>query len=510
MQLNPDFIDEVNKWCVSLSAEIEKSIAVGKKVYIIALSRKMPRFFEWLRKEQPSEESKKLVSNLDIKNVELTTEYAIPIIFYESCEKKNEEENVDGIIVDDAIIFGGTANRVCREWMVASGKKPMYASLFRSDSGSLVKDYVEKDVYSTEGRSFEELKKSLREISKCIYSSSLPVDIEFPIVRVSLPYFEIKEFIKNNAASTWRQYEIKSDMMPESLESYTLLLDSERLGDSGNDIAKIRIFNKGDKSVLEIIAPHSIALDSLEKKDFLGDTYKRVLELVIDRVGISENMESQQRYESEDLLPASLYVRKKSLMIVWVNYLLSLSTFIRNKKYVLPDNIEMHIDVSDVALILGNELANELVGPLNELLQGNDYVTLNEPSVALPIYINPPTLKGIYARNVVMSMSPEAGVDKNLDEIYGVSYFSGPLYNHVPFRNLIGHHLIGETYDSLRVHLNIFHYNDPLLEEKINKWIDKRIDESCISPKYEMIRGSDGREYFRRFFLCGSNSIELS
>ena len=74
-------------------------------------------------------------------------------------------------------------------------------------------------------------------------------------------------------------------------------------------------------------------------------------------------------------------------------------------------------------------------------------------------------------------------------------------------KKLTGHHCIGESFESLIQRIGYKHPEDNELFKKINHWVDIKIDECKLAPKYEIVIGSDNQRYFRRFFLCGSNKI---
>lgn len=505
------FSESVNEWCDTLSGEIEKCIAVRKRIYIIALSRKMPRFFAWLRCIPDNEHTARLLKNLDNPLVELTTEYAIPVIF--SNAQESFISGSAGIVVDDAIIFGATANRVCMEWLAASGSEPKYSTLFRSNCGRLRDIFIDKDIYRSEELSLEDLKKPLSVISKCILKSALPVDMEYPIIWTRKSYSAVRDFAAASVPASWRRYDVRSGIDECMKESFTIMLDDERAGNGSSDFAKVRFFDKGPETALEILAPCSIAMDDLLKREFLPDPeYQGIWEKVLDAVEKakpSETLKDSQLGSIYGRFCAVLESRKKSTLIVWANYLLSLSVFINYMDIFVDPNDEVIIKEEDVSLILGAELAKPITKELNELILKKISVKVNLGQVTLPIFVNPVELQQKYMGLVAANMIPEEGIDANLDQIYEVSYFSNPLYSDLPDPQDVGHHVIGETYDSLRVHLNRFHYKKELseVEMEINRWIDQRIDESRISPKYEIVTGSDNRRYFRRFFLCGSNSI---
>lgn len=512
--MTQDFIDSVQNWCDSLSEEIERVADMHKKIYIIALSRKMPRFFDWLRNNMQEESVGKLIRNLDSPWVELITEYAIPFVF--SGTQTNANFNDDaGIIVDDAVIFGATANKVLMEWFAASGKKASYSALYRSEVGQLIDNYIANDLSrNAKPLPFGDIKSRLRRVSECILSSALPVDMEYPIIQVKGSYGRIKRHIEENAPADFHHYAVRSDMVENAKEAYTLMLEKSGLKDSFCDVSKARVFDKGDETAVEVLAPCPIPVDELGKHTFLCDTaYQKMWEKVASVVWSTQSSpkvgEVEDPYDKVALM-GSLESRKLHTLNVWLNYLLSLSKFVENRKYILPEDVEFSIKASDISLILGSELADEIAEDLNTLIRKRETTSISyQQRVALPIYVNPIELRDDYMKRLAEDMTPNQTVKTNLDQIYGVSYFAGPLYEKVSDKSVMGHHIIGESYESLKIQLNRYHYleDDSEIDKEINMWIDQRIDECRISPKYEEVTGSDQKKYFRRFYLSGSNSI---
>ena len=102
------FNQALDLWSESLSKQIRFGVSSGKKVYVIALSRKMPRFFDWLQKSVKKQTIKspqvvELCKLLSSEEVEVTTEYAIPLILGGYSEFPKDK--IAGIIADDVIIL---------------------------------------------------------------------------------------------------------------------------------------------------------------------------------------------------------------------------------------------------------------------------------------------------------------------------------------------------------------------------------------------------------------------
>lgn len=519
----------LKRWSKSLTKQIEIYSKAGRKVYIIALSRKMPRFFDWLEKKMPIPEVKELFQKMKEKDVEVITEYAVPLILD---NHQNYDTIIPGsIIADDAIIFGATANTVAMQWLALSGEIPVLSALFRSDRGVISKTLESEYSIGMSRMSFQTLAKNLNEISKHIMSSALPVDMEYPIIHIRKSFEEVKKFIEESIPSTWKSYSVKSSINEFTNESFSVLLGEhdnllEHINDSHrNDFSKIRLFKHNDECCMEIISPKSIRVDSLFDKDmFLNnentdDEYNDLWQHVFNKVFlINEPVENCNDDNEISLFRIANHARRSTL-IIWAQYLISFSTFIQYKQYLIPEVYDMYIDEADLRLILGGDSANYAIKRLCSInytchLNTNKYAGV----VFEEYYTSSPELRQLYLREIAKSLNPDVSLHDNLDALFMVSHYSGDILTKVPIHNYFSHHCFGESYDSL---MNILErYNNEENEKKDNKenkdkktdkiakihqWIDMRIDESRISPKYALVTGSDKYLYVRRFFLCGSN-----
>lgn len=501
----------VNRWSESLSKQVAIYREAGRKVYIIALSRKMPRFFDWLEKEMHTPEVIRLFELINTDEVEITTEYALPLIHDINSV---DESKPAGIIADDAIIFGATANKVATQWLALSGEVPYLTALFRSDRG-IISQSLESDYSIGMSRmSFGTLSKNMKEISMKIMSSSLPVDMEYPIIHISKPYADVKAFINKSFPLEWRRYVVKSSLTENSDESFTILLEDCGKDGLSNDFAKIRLFKKPNGCCLEIISPASIRVDNLfdvdlfantEKKD---DIYNELWQYVYNKI-FSNNEPSENNNEGN-----KTFLRKianhacLSSLAIWAEYLISFSTFINFRHYLLLDVNDMQIDKHDIKLILGSESADYVVEQLN-LINYTCHVNCGQTTeVAFDgYYTSSQDLRPTYLREITKSLNHGASLKANLDALFMVSHYSGDIFTKIPPHDFFSHHCFGESYDSLVSLLS--GYNDDETDKLmlIHQWIDMRIDESSISPKFALVSGSDKWLYVRRFFLCGSNQF---
>lgn len=369
LELTP-FQIVINRWSESLSKQVAIYREANRKVYIIALSRKMPRFFDWLEKEVSTPEVNRLLKDLKSNDVEIITEYAVPLILD---NHPVDDIRPGGIIADDAIIFGATANKVAMQWLSLSGEVPILSALFRSDRGIISKTFESEYSIGMSRMSFDNLSKNMTEISRNIIASSLPVDMEYPIIHIRKSYEEVKDFIKKSIPSEWRSYTVESSVNEISNESFTVLLGDGVNDGYTNDFAKVRLFKQKDECCIEIISPTTIRVDSLyDSKLFLNrtkpdDAYNELWKYVHDKLFATND--SIEKYSKDDTTSLSRNANHAllSTLTIWAEYLISFSTFIRYKKYLLPDANDMHIDETDLRLILGEISAKYAIEKLRTI-----------------------------------------------------------------------------------------------------------------------------------------------
>lgn len=503
-----DFEKILNEWSEDLSKTIKLSLSANKKVYIIALSRKMPRFFKWYLKNASSDDTNGLVRLLRDERVELTTEYAIPVIFGRNTEKLSDK--VKGIIADDVILFGATVNRVSLAWMSMTGTTPDVSSVFRSDRGVLASRLENMRLLSMDRIPLKDMDDPIKMISGRIMRSSLPVDIEYPILYLDRPYNEVKDYIKNRKPDGWTIYDIKSSLIDDAEESCTILLDGGRFNGFDNDFAKVRLFKADNGCCLELIAPNTLRVDSLKDSGLFGLSdnreYIEAWSEIFKAVSVDADYTAMNWMGSSSLLASSLNESKLNTLNVWANYLLALSTFMPHFDNFIPEGARPDVDVNDLSLILGKEYADRVKPLIDSIINGKLTCKVSRPVVVLPFYVNPADKKELYLEKITSVLDPRASIEDNLDNLFGVSYYASPIFDDMSKASILSHHSFGESYESLDSHLRRIHYNVDNKVVRIHSWIDLRIDESRIAPKYEMVTGSDGEVYFRRFFLCGSLS----
>lgn len=509
------FDDALDMWSESLVKQIRSCRSMGKRVYVIALSRKMPRFFDWLQKSVETQAIKSpqvidLCKLLSSEDVEVATEYAIPLIF--GGYSKSSKDKIAGIIADDVIIFGATLQRISMQWWAFSGEVPYVIALFRGMNGVIASILESDSTIAMHRIDNEKLELALDVISRKIHSTSLPIDIEYPLIYSELPYETVKEYVIKTCPSEWIRYEVKSESYDDFSESLSVLLVNSRNDGYTNDHAKIRLFKKAIGCCIEMVAPSYVNVLKLKDgKLFDGgddadhNLYAKAWRSVFDVLHIGE--EDGNKIFTTILQNDQINQAILSLLIIWAEYLYCLSAFVRNCHRFFPQEANINIRKNDLSIILGKDIANIVFNDITSIInEKRIYKPTFEP-VVLQEYVNPETLRDLYFRRLAIELKDGASVDDNLDALYKVSHFSSDIFRSMSKKNLTGHHCIGESFESLIQRIGHKHPGDNELFAKINKWVDIRIDECRLAPKYEIVTGSDNQRYFRRFFLCGSNKI---
>lgn len=488
-----------------------------KKVYIIALSRKMPRFFDWLKKSVNNQTIKSpqvidLCELLSSEEVEVTTEYAIPLVLggYSMLPK----DKIAGIIADDVIIWGATLQRISMQWWALSGEVPYVIALFRGMNGVIASVLESDSTIAMPLLENEKLEEAVYTISENIHSTSLPIDIEYPLIYSNESYEIVKDYILNNLPSEWVTYEIKSESYKDSSESFSVLLLNGKKDGYTNDHAKIRLFKKETGCCIEMIAPSCVNVLKLKDgklfdgNDDANDSFYTKVWLSVFNV-LQIGKEDGNRIFTTIVQNDLINQAKLSLLIIWAEYLYCLSAFVRNCHKFFPKEANYNIHKDDLAIILGKGMANVVFNEITSILtEKRNYKPTFEP-IVLQEYVNPEELKDVYYRRLAAELNDDVSVNDNLDTLYKISHFSSDIYRSMNMRNVTGHHCIGESFESLmhRIEHKHKHLDNNNLFTEINKWVDVRIDECKLAPKYEIVIGSDNQRYFRRFFLCGSNKI---
>ena len=486
----------------------------GKKVYIIALSRKMPRFFDWMHTavkngQLTSPEVLKLCEQLKSDKVEITTEYAIPLIF--GGYAKTSKEKVAGIIADDVIIFGATLQRISMQWWAFSGDVPYVVALFRGMNGVIAKILESDHSFNMPRLKDSQLEVALDTISRNIHSTSLPIDMEYPLIYSHDSYERVKNYMIEMCPQTWPRYEVESKSYVDSSKSFSILLMNCQTNGYTNDYTKVRLFRKLSKCCLEMIAPNYVNVRDLKKQDLFtcegqphAEKYSLAWRHVFHKLNVEKSSIDSIFGTLQDVLINTSIL---SSLIIWAEYLYSLSAFVANRNILCPKDVDIYIRKEDLSLILGSATTEEVYNSISYILSEQIAFNPELAQATLQDYVNPKDIKDLYLKQLISVIKEGNTVSENLDALFRTSHFTSEICRLQNKKNTFGHHCIGESFESLLDKIKFSHPGDNNILEEINKWIDTRIDECRVAPKYEIVLGSDRQRYYRRLFLCGSNKI---
>lgn len=498
--VSKELYTDIDRWTTYLNKMIEARLALGKDVAVIALSRKMPRLLECMRMCIDSQSVQTLFAHLGSSRVHLMTEYGI--LPFAAKREESQLRKVEGIIIDDAIIRGTTVNRVGVEWFAVTGEFPKIHPIYRLGWERIIK-FLQDSEISASKTSYDEFNSREEEISSLIERIALPLDMEYPLIYLNCPYEDIKRHILNRIPANWARYTVGDG---EARESFSVVLEDEKLGLYTNDFAKVRLFkSRTGEGILEVIAPQSFEMqDFLSSPMFQHPIYSLLCAVVV------QTLASVKQVMMEDLrlkeVAKSISVQRNAkTIVVWVNYLLSLACMVRNYDKFIPKDALPDIKKSDVAMIIGDDLSNEWTSTMNDILWDKLKSDRKASLVAVPSIYRFPQTQDAHQLAVTAAMQPDYKVMENLDAIMGVSHYSQPLAKLAGENTLFSHSQYGETIDSLRRLLMRFHNPGPDLDREIHRWLDARIDSGCIVPRYEFVKGSDGKTYARRFFMTGTD-----
>lgn len=478
------YIEYIRSWYAGFRKTVESFLNSDSHVYAIAISRKMPRFLDWIQKHNDSlglNGFEELLSR-----IELTTEHALPFLF-------NNPGDFEVIVIDDSIVTGNTMRNVVAEVIAYShGKQPYVSVIVGSDDAlyNLINSHSEV-VPSTKLHN-EEISHWLDFVSRCNYESELPIDIVFPIFQLgNVSEKAYLEFCAESLSSDdW--YELNADSNQKSIN---ILLDKDLIELTTLEFSKARFFFGDSTAKLAVFSPHAIGNKLLSSDSPFAEEELNIIWNII------REHTSQIK---EDRTAISLAVT--------LNYLHAINTFKRNKKLLIPSpGIEFSLNEEDLTLIFGAELARNVFA-LMENVAGSEY--MNEfyiHRLCLPPICAPEELKEAYALQRKMIAARHIADDDRKQVV--ADLFSQASYNHdiLGQNTSLFHRMYSSFYESFEsvenLLLQYFELGDSF--RFVNAAIDELIDKGKVIPKYVEVTGNDGLSYWCRYFTSAYSSVEL-
>lgn len=494
----------------TLTNPAEESSATDQKtLYIIAISRKMPRFIDWIEKQflQNRPELKEKYSSA-VSKCRLTSEIALPFLFTNATD--DELSKTDVLVIDDTIVLGNTMRTVASNVEDYLGRPPHVSALVAK------RDFMAHQLSASSVNiqtiipSDDIIEKWMRFVCDSNRSTCLPIDVEFPILYSDADIAHIEELLKFKKDDS---YSVGKD----STRSFNILFNSSDLRDYKIDFSKLRVFKNGDKTKLSFFAPRFIRQQRMEDPSlFKNSLISRVWNKILKKFR---------------LLSQSVTRGYQSLAVA-INYLYSLSSYNENIGNI-RNFPAAYVDSKDLNFLFGSSLSEEIKSDLSEILKKCEVEPKVLGEVDLPDSFVSEDLRNSILnqafgnsladtdianeykdykfevqRLYILSKHEFNAYTKVIKKVFDLSHFAkGLLGSDSGFFHQI-HSTFFETFDSMN-NLLAQGGNGLNFYMLINKSIDDLIDKGYIIPRYKAVRSSTGEIFWRRFFTSSGASVNI-
>lgn len=502
---------------------IESLVAQDKTVYIISLSRKMPRIITWAGKLAETT-AQRLRDALD--RCVYTTELAIPIVF----QGKLDPQKNSILILDDVIINGETVSNTCSDIHYVTGIKPDFWCFCVYQRALMPLDAREAHLYSKELYSELEAANVLYSISSIISENELPTDLEFPILHIPRsadPHLAAEDFTED-FTSDLRAYSLP-DALPEAPRS---LIPSRTLLTTGiggydmqaTELEKARLFIYDDEYRLTLFAPTTLTENLLRESDLYTDPlYNRIWQTVSNAIRSCCPV-GRQTPDGFGRVDSQFAYHRDRLRAITANYLFSLSTMLLRyrslRESMTEDGIRKteqmrlaaRISASDLALLFGPDVAEKILPDLQAIVH-NDIISMRpiEFGTLPDTYAPEEYLTEYLGRKVMLANDAEGhSLPKTILRMFAEAYRIVGKDKHDAFSSINAEKTIHETIHGLADALiGAALFRSEILDEQkktriqreINRVLDLLIDMGIVIPRYQRVYNSS-REYlyWRRYF----------
>ena len=480
------FYGYIHKWYEGFKSIVQGMLESGKKVYIIAISRKMPRFIDWLISKSGILQLEGLEELLS--SSKFTTEHALPFLF----SRHEDISRFEIVVIDDSIVTGNTMRRIVNDVMKYScGKRP-YVSAIVTESNAML------DLINAEGRFLpttvlqEEANNWLKFVAHANYECELPIDIVFPIFYLDnaceSDYIDVCR--KNFTDQNW--YIIEGS---HSQKSINMLLDEQLANKTLLDFSKGRCYFGVNTVKLAVFSPHAVC---------------------------TEEFDNPHLFINEHLNKAWFYIRAKvqdphetrtsSSLVVLINYLHAINTFLRNKSLLIPnEKIKYEIHQKDLDLLVGNEMSYFFFQCIVRSLYDDYEDALIYQKVLFPSINVPENLANSYYSERTLTAarhSSGSDIEMVMEDLFDQARYDKSILgqNTTLFHRM--HSSFSESFESIETLLRL-HFSNQSFHKAINRKLDQLIDKGKVIPVYECVNGDDGYPYWKRYFRSAYSSVEL-
>lgn len=460
-------------------------------------------------------------------------------------------------VIDDAIYYGTTFENVV-SWLKTvcyfTGKEPLSNKKLRAEPvvrAKNAKTMEHIDLYHVEVIPDKYVPYYIERLTSSFLELGKPFDIEFPILYFEKPENfltspeEICKTLKDIFAA--EVYSVDHRQGDEQREeegnkfakvNYSIIFSSSLLsGNSNVEFAKFRLFVGEEKICLTSYAPSvfpeeilaeasplfaGTLFEPLWKKAYVpslqemeppaGSSYQDYL---LKNYKIEKLNQYQWEYQCEE---AELF-RKRSLMIL-ANYFCSFGLLLEKKVEIdrLGRTWGCHtcgLDKKDLQLIFGPELAETFCAALNPYLTNNkafEKEQLPSHTVLSPDFLEfmtkdviPDKYVDLYYSENEQGWRHSRNLSESLSCMFSNMHFHIEKASRGSLPNTFERLRFGVSYDSMYYNLSRKqkHKIDGHMSV-IHRWIDKKIDQGSVVPKYDRVQYQD-TYYWRRLFRAGEN-----
>ena len=520
-------LNSENRWITHLVQTIENARNEHKLVVVIAAARKMSRLLEFYIAKDAK--LARLFRNDDASPI-VITEHAIPFFLNGKSYRDTEV-----IILDDLIIFGDTVESIGENVFYLTGIKAKIIAMAASENSNL--EFKWSDiVYPTKGSIDILTDKSIPAFtaknSWDIVSLRRSIDLEHSIIKFKfessdlyhnssneLSYSYLRESLLKAAKDHFKDeivYAV-SHTLPENgeqVESVTIAFTGKSKRLINNDFNKIRFFIGKDCIHIVSYAPNMWGEIDLTDGELLRFNTQGLNSCWEKVKKADENIKIPKLEHVEGiwelLLKNGFELRRELSKTIFANYLMSFQNFLLFKEDLL-DILKkafgyikcIGIDIYDLSLLMGEDLASQLFDELNnEILKEPIrpiFYFFRDEEGSLDKPLIPVDFEQSYEKDKLVAINLSSSVPIALSSIFFLLWKKFGLINNRQKEDRIR---VGESFDSLYLSLSKF-YHDKSLKENLYRWIDSRIDLGVVIPKYEYFIDKLGFRIWRRYFRAG-------
>lgn len=515
LPLDGFIVQNLIDWIKALKDALSDIDRRNRKAIVIAISRKMPRMFEWLKVQDDKRLTDILTPEFEsvesfVDSLNLTTEYALPFLF----SKCSDEVEYDVVVVDDIIIHGSTLRQVSSDICALTGKKPIASTIFKCENVGRFPYADTSIIDNIKPLNPWEAEEANRFIARAILETSLPMDMVFPIFHVSNEFANkfSEDLCKNKDLSDF-SYSIPREGF--EIPSESILIKTDTSSFYLNDFAKCRIFRKGNSEAeIVVYAPVIFRTDSVVSKEpFDNQTFLGIWSHVKGHIQKIDYKEVQSRMNDKIYSYAadsSLRERIALSLAAVANYLVSLSLMnhlLQQTNLLSKINSFNAIRKKDLQLILGKDLTDGIYGQIVQVIGSTMKLSPIKEDLRMPPFICPMSHSEKYDEYRKYIAQKNKSIDSALNGVFDLQRDPRKIGLKISPDKSPETAGIAESFQSMMDLLARFVPESTDIRLGVNKYIDEKIDEGAVSSFYAITQTPGKTSCIKRYLRAGSNSL---